>query len=261
MMKSIINQGNNCLDDWKNGYDLVNIIADSMLEGVVFDDDTTPVTPSDPSNPETPSDGNDKEPVTEIPDGGKATGVPAAPSIEQTKWNGESSFGIRMNIWWGQNGTLAELIENEKTVESVILTDNSPSAQSYTFNVTGKANGTYEYQVKISNKFGSTLSNTVKYTVTQGSSSQEPGNTEPETPGNDNPSEEEPYIPPSIEELERRLRERSTEDEETILKRVAKAKREMKDTAIYEHIVCNDDLDTAVKEVRQIILDEMNKVE
>lgn len=185
-------------DDWKNGYDLVNIIADSMLEGVVFDDDTTPVTPADPENPETPSDGNDKEPVTEIPDGGKATGVPAAPSIEQTKWNGESSFSIRMNIWWGQNGTLAELIENGKTVESVILTDNSPSAQSYTFNVTGKANGTYEYQVKISNKFGSTLSNTVKYTVTQGSSSQEPGNTEPETPGNDSPSEEEPYIPPVI---------------------------------------------------------------
>ena len=68
-------------------------------------------------------------------------------------------------------------------------------------------------------------------------------------------------VPPSIEELERRLRERSTEDEETIMKRVAKARREMKDTAIYEHIVCNDDLDTAVQEVRQIILDEMNKTE
>jgi len=68
-------------------------------------------------------------------------------------------------------------------------------------------------------------------------------------------------VPPSIEELERRLRERSTEDEETIMKRVAKARREMKDTAIYEHIVCNDDLDSAVQEVRQIILDEMNKTE
>ena len=66
-------------------------------------------------------------------------------------------------------------------------------------------------------------------------------------------------VPPSIEELERRLRERSSEDEETILKRVAKAKREMKEVDIYEHVVCNDDLDTAVQEVRQIILDEMNK--
>lgn len=66
-------------------------------------------------------------------------------------------------------------------------------------------------------------------------------------------------VPPTIEELERRLRERSTEDEETILKRVAKAKREMKDIGFYEHIVCNDDLDTAVQEVREIILKEMNR--
>lgn len=66
-------------------------------------------------------------------------------------------------------------------------------------------------------------------------------------------------VPPSIEELERRLRERSTEDEETILKRVSKAKQEMKDIGFYEHIVCNDDLDKAVEEVREIILKEMNK--
>ena len=66
-------------------------------------------------------------------------------------------------------------------------------------------------------------------------------------------------VPPSIEELERRLRERSTEDEETIMKRVAKAKREMKDTDLYEHVVCNDNLDTAIEEVRQIILKEINK--
>ncbi|MBO4919610.1 MAG: guanylate kinase [Erysipelotrichaceae bacterium] len=66
-------------------------------------------------------------------------------------------------------------------------------------------------------------------------------------------------VPPSIEELERRLRERGTEDEETIMKRISKAKKEMKDTAFYEHVVCNDVLETAVQEVREIILNEMNK--
>ena len=66
-------------------------------------------------------------------------------------------------------------------------------------------------------------------------------------------------VPPSIEELEKRLRARSTEDEETIMKRIAKAKRELKDTGLYEHIVCNDDLQRAVQEVREIILKEMNK--
>ena len=66
-------------------------------------------------------------------------------------------------------------------------------------------------------------------------------------------------VPPSIEELERRLRERSSEDEETIMKRISKAKKEMKEMGFYEHVVCNDDLQETIQEVRQIILDEMNK--
>ena len=66
-------------------------------------------------------------------------------------------------------------------------------------------------------------------------------------------------VPPSIEELERRLRERGTEDEVTIMKRISKAKKEMKDTAFYEHVVCNDVLEVAVQEVREIILNEMNR--
>ena len=68
-------------------------------------------------------------------------------------------------------------------------------------------------------------------------------------------------VPPSLEELERRLRARGTEDDETIMKRIAKAKKELKDTEFYEHVVCNDDLDVAVEEIRQIILDEINKNE
>ena len=66
-------------------------------------------------------------------------------------------------------------------------------------------------------------------------------------------------IPPSIEELERRLRERSSEDEETLMKRISKAKKELKDIDFYEHVVCNDDLQVAIQEVREIILNEMNK--
>ncbi|MBO4359134.1 MAG: guanylate kinase [Erysipelotrichaceae bacterium] len=66
-------------------------------------------------------------------------------------------------------------------------------------------------------------------------------------------------IPPSLEELERRLRLRGTEDDETIMKRISKARKELKDIDFYEHVVCNDDLDVAVEEVRNIILEEMNK--
>ena len=69
-------------------------------------------------------------------------------------------------------------------------------------------------------------------------------------------------VPPSIEELERRLKERKSEDEQTIMKRISKARQELKElqeTDIYEHIVCNDDLDKAIAEVREISLVEMNK--
>ena len=66
-------------------------------------------------------------------------------------------------------------------------------------------------------------------------------------------------VPPSMEELERRIRGRDSEDEETIMKRIAKAKREMQEIGFYEHVICNDDLDKATQEIRQIILDEMNK--
>ncbi len=69
-------------------------------------------------------------------------------------------------------------------------------------------------------------------------------------------------VPPSIEELERRLRERQSEDDQTIMKRVSKARQELKElheSDIYEHIVCNDDLDKAIAEVREIILTEMQK--
>ena len=66
-------------------------------------------------------------------------------------------------------------------------------------------------------------------------------------------------VPPSMEELEKRIRNRNTEDEDTIMKRMAKAKRELEDVNLYEHVVCNDDLDKATEEIRQIILNEMNK--
>ena len=66
-------------------------------------------------------------------------------------------------------------------------------------------------------------------------------------------------VPPSMEELERRIRGRDSEDDETIMKRISKARKELEEIDIYEHVVCNDDLDKAVKDVRQIIIDEMNK--
>ena len=63
--------------------------------------------------------------------------------------------------------------------------------------------------------------------------------------------------PPSLEELENRLRGRGTETEEVIKSRVAKATHEFGFKNQYKHIVVNDELNKAVDEVRQIILNAM----
>ena len=60
-------------------------------------------------------------------------------------------------------------------------------------------------------------------------------------------------MPPSIEELERRLRGRGTDAEEVIQKRVAKAEFEISKAPEFDHVVINDKLDVAVDEATEII--------
>ena len=60
-------------------------------------------------------------------------------------------------------------------------------------------------------------------------------------------------LPPSIEELENRLRSRGTETEEVIRQRLAEAKNELAVAQQYRFRVVNDDLNTAVNEVLDIL--------
>lgn len=62
-------------------------------------------------------------------------------------------------------------------------------------------------------------------------------------------------MPPSIEELERRLISRNTDDAETIKTRVAKAAHEMTFHPHFDQIVVNHDLKDAKLEVEKIITD------
>lgn len=52
--------------------------------------------------------------------------------------------------------------------------------------------------------------------------------------------------PPSLAELERRLRERGTEDEERLAERLAMAEWELGQQAWFDHVLVNDDLERAV---------------
>jgi guanylate kinase len=60
-------------------------------------------------------------------------------------------------------------------------------------------------------------------------------------------------MPPSVEELERRLRGRGTDIEEVIQKRIAKAEFELSKAPEFDHIVVNDVLEDAVEEATTII--------
>lgn len=62
-------------------------------------------------------------------------------------------------------------------------------------------------------------------------------------------------MPPSKEELERRLRGRGTDSEEVILKRLGKAEFELSKAPEFDHTVINDDLSTAISETTQLIND------
>lgn len=59
--------------------------------------------------------------------------------------------------------------------------------------------------------------------------------------------------PPSIEELEARLRGRHTETEEAIQKRLASIKLEMENSKKFDHKVVNDTVENAVKQLEDII--------
>lgn len=67
--------------------------------------------------------------------------------------------------------------------------------------------------------------------------------------------------PPSIEELERRLRGRGTETEESIRKRVEQAKKELEyaeQEGSHDKVVVNDDLERAYREMEEWIMSGEN---
>ncbi|MPZ41281.1 MAG: guanylate kinase [Rhizobiales bacterium] len=68
-------------------------------------------------------------------------------------------------------------------------------------------------------------------------------------------------LPPSIPELERRLRVRALDEEPVIKGRMAKAGDELSHWAEYDYVVINDDIGRAFEEVTQILAAERLKRE
>lgn len=66
-------------------------------------------------------------------------------------------------------------------------------------------------------------------------------------------------MPPSVDALRERLQKRGTDSQEKIEKRLAKAEREIEFAPKFDHVVFNDDLDTAVVETERLVGDFLSK--
>ena len=63
-------------------------------------------------------------------------------------------------------------------------------------------------------------------------------------------------LPPSIEELQRRLRSRGTETDESLERRFKAALEEIANHAGFDYLVVNDNLDLAYEQLRSILISE-----
>ncbi|WP_256758770.1 polysaccharide lyase family protein [Cohnella sp. WQ 127256] len=83
---------------------------------------------------------------------------PGVPVLSQDNWDGDGSYKVSMNLWWGTNGTTYRLYENGILIDTRMLTDRTPSAQSVITTLSNKPIGTYEYECELINRVGRTVS-------------------------------------------------------------------------------------------------------
>ncbi|GAB4072416.1 guanylate kinase [Barrientosiimonas marina] len=68
-------------------------------------------------------------------------------------------------------------------------------------------------------------------------------------------------FPPSLEELKNRIVERGTESQDAVLNRLKEAENEIDMMDVYDYVVVNDDVNTAVSKIQSIIQSEHCKRE
>lgn len=65
-------------------------------------------------------------------------------------------------------------------------------------------------------------------------------------------------LPPSIKELEKRLRRRATDSDEVIARRLRVAREELRNYADYDYLVMNDDIDRAYDALRAVYVSQLH---
>lgn len=91
--------------------------------------------------------------------------APAAPVLSHDNGDGDGSYTLRADLWWGTNATSYRMLEDDIEIAAGDLTAASPAAQSVTVPVSGKEPGRYRYVVEFRNAAGVTASKPLVVTV------------------------------------------------------------------------------------------------
>jgi hypothetical protein len=90
---------------------------------------------------------------------------PGSVVLSHDNWDGDGSFTVTGDLWWGTNGTSYTLFENGVAVASGAVKAASPRAQKVSVPLTGRPVGDHVYRMEFANAAGATSSAPITVTV------------------------------------------------------------------------------------------------
>ncbi|MFJ4015379.1 glycosyl hydrolase 53 family protein [Microbacterium sp. NPDC090014] len=91
--------------------------------------------------------------------------APGTPVLSADNWDGDGSYTLAADMWWGTNATSYRLYEDGMLISEGDMVANSPAAQRVTVPVADRAVGKHTYRVEFVNAAGSTQSKTLTVAV------------------------------------------------------------------------------------------------